>query len=79
MFLRVIEIGFVAVFALVIITQLILPPLFEKPFFWFFRRTEKGLRTKEVELMDVRAQKRAEKLDKRIEKERETIRKPEQK
>lgn len=79
MFLWVIEVGVAAVFALVIITQLILPPLLGKPFFWFFRKPEKDLRAKEVELMDLRAQKRVEKLDKRIEEERGAIRKPEQK
>lgn len=79
MFLRVIEVGALAIFGLIVLTQVIIPPFIGKPFFWFFRKPEKDLRAKEVELMDLQARKRVEKLNKRIEKERGAIRKPEQK
>lgn len=66
MFLRIVEFGVVALFVLIIVTQIILPPLIGKRFFWFFKKTEKNLRGKQSELMDARTEKETRKVEREV-------------
>lgn len=68
MFLRVIEVGALAIFGLIVLTQVIIPPFIGKPFFWFFRKPEKTLRERQAMLMDARTEGESKSIEKETEK-----------
>lgn len=50
---QVFEWCLMAVVFIIIITQITLPPLFGKPFFWAFRKSQRAVQKAEVERSDV--------------------------
>lgn len=48
----IIEILLVLAIAILLLSQIVIPPFIGKPFFWIFRKAEKNLRGKETELLD---------------------------
>jgi len=51
---RYIEPPLIVMLAIFLLTQVALPPLIGKPFFWIFRKSEKQLREKDKELAEVK-------------------------
>lgn len=64
----IIEILFVLVIAILLLSQIVIPPFIGKPFFWIFRKAEKNLRGKETELLDAKTFRDARRIEREIKK-----------
>ncbi len=60
---------------LVIFTQIVLPPLIGKNFFWLFRKSEKRIHDKEAELATLRDEATIVELNQRMKEEKDKINK----
>ncbi len=58
----------IVLLAVVLISQVVLPPLIGKPFFWIFRKPARMLREKETEIEDAKVLKEVKQRNKELRK-----------
>ncbi|MBI5306504.1 hypothetical protein HZB04_02885 [Candidatus Wolfebacteria bacterium] len=62
----IIEPLLVILLAILLISQVVLPPLIGKPFFWLFKKLARMLRSKETEITDATVLKEVKKKEKEL-------------
>lgn len=70
---RLLEPLLVLLVLIVVLTQVVLPPILGKPFFWIFRKSEKRKRTSETAMDDLKTNLEAKKVEEKIQKLREQL------
>ena len=65
---RIVEPLLVILLAILLISQVILPPLIGKSFFWLFRKPARMLRNKEAEIADAKVLKEVRGKEKELQK-----------
>lgn len=70
---RLLEPLLVLLVLIVVLTQVVLPPILGKPFFWIFRKSEKRKRTGEAAMDDLKTNLEAKKVEEKIQKLKEQL------
>lgn len=65
---RLLEPLLVLLVLIVVLTQVVLPPILGKPFFWIFRKSEKRKRSGEAAMDDLKTNLEANGIEKEIKK-----------
>lgn len=70
---KILEPALVVLVAIIILTQLVIPPFIGKRFFWALRKSEKRLQKKEDEFVDLETEEEIVDLQKEVDKKKKKI------